>query len=83
MCLEPGDEVIVPPYTMSASATTVLMVGGVPIFADIEDRYFCMDHTKLETLLTNRTRAVMVVNLFGHPAQLHAIRTFVTSTTFL
>ena len=76
LCLEPGDEVIVPPYTMSASATTVLMVGGVPIFADIEDRYFCMDHTKLETLLTNRTRAVMVVNLFGHPAELHATRAF-------
>ena len=47
----PGDEVIVPPYTMSASATSVLMTGAVPIFADIDDRAFCLDPAAVEAAI--------------------------------
>lgn len=61
----PGDEVIVPPYTMSASATAVLMNGAVPIFADIDPDTFCVNPSSVEKKITTRTKAVMMVNLFG------------------
>jgi len=70
----PGDEVIVPPYTMSASATTVLFTGAVPIFADIEDDYFCLDINSVIANLTPATKAIVAVNLFGHPAALVELR---------
>lgn len=61
----PGDEVIVPPYTMSASASAVLMNGAVPIFADIDADTFCLDPKSVAGKITKRTKAVMMVNLFG------------------
>lgn len=70
----PGDEVITSPYTMSATASSVLMQNAVPIFADIEDRTFGLDPASVESRLTDRTRAVIVVNLFGHPARLSKLR---------
>jgi perosamine synthetase len=66
----PGDEVIVPPYTMSASATVILFTGAIPVFADIEDSTFCLDPVAVEAAITPRTRGIMAVNLFGHPARL-------------
>lgn len=70
----PGDEVIVPPYTMSASATAILMTGAVPVFADIEAETFCLDPRAVEGAITPRTRGIMAVNLFGHPAALLRLR---------
>lgn len=64
----PGDEVIVPPYSMSASATAILMNGAVPIFADIDERTFCIDPRSVRERITPRTKAIMVVNLFGGAA---------------
>lgn len=64
----PGDEVIVTPYSMSASATAILMNGAVPVFADIDERTFCLDPKSVEVKITPRTKAIMVVNLFGRPA---------------
>jgi dTDP-4-amino-4,6-dideoxygalactose transaminase len=64
----PGDEVIVPPYTMSASATAVLANGAVPIFADIDPNTFCLDARSARKNINGRTKALMVVNLFGQPA---------------
>lgn len=69
----PGDEVIVPPYTMSASATAVLMNGAVPIFADIDEKTFCIDPKSVEKRITKYTKAIMVVNLFGQAADLGAL----------
>lgn len=66
----PGDEVIVPPYTMTASATAVLFTGAVPVFADIDDEIFCIDPKSVEQRITPRTRGIMAVNLYGHPAPL-------------
>lgn len=74
MGVGPGDEVIVSPYTMSASATAILMTGAVPIFVDIEDRTFCLDPEAVEAAITPRTRGIMAVNIFGHPAQLLRLR---------
>ncbi len=72
--LSPGDEVIVPPLTMSASVVAPLVYGGIPIFADIEESTFGLDPSAVEAAITPRTRAIMAVNLFGHPAQLAALR---------
>lgn len=68
--LSPGDEVIVPPYTMSATVMAPLMYGGIPVFVDIEPDTFCLDPVKVEEAITDKTKAILVVNLFGHPAQL-------------
>ena len=70
----PGDEVIVPPYTMSASATAILMSGAVPVFADIDADTFCLDPVSAEAAITPQTRGIMAVNLFGHPAPLLRLR---------
>ena len=72
--LSPGDQVIVPPWTMSATAMAPLVYGGVPVFADIEDETFGLDPAAVEAVLTSRTRAIIAVNLFGHPARLDALR---------
>jgi len=69
----PGDEVIVPPYTMSASATAVLMNGAVPIFADIDPDTFCIDPASVASKITKRTKAVMMVNLFGQTGDMGAL----------
>lgn len=71
--IEPGDEVICPPYTMSASATCALFYGGIPVFADIDPETCCIDAASIERCITPRTKAIMVVHLFGHPADMDAI----------
>lgn len=69
-----GDEVIVPPTTMSASAMAPLVYGAVPVFVDIEDETFCLDLEKVNARITKKTKAIIAVNLFGHPAKLHELR---------
>jgi dTDP-4-amino-4,6-dideoxygalactose transaminase len=70
----PGSEVIVSPYTMSASATSPLLYGGVPVFVDIDPETFTLDVAAVKKALNKRTKAIVVVNLFGHPAKLHELR---------
>lgn len=70
----PGDEIIVPPYTMSASAMAPLIYGGIPVFADIEEETFCLSVESVEELICDKTRAIIAVNLFGHPARLADLR---------
>jgi dTDP-4-amino-4,6-dideoxygalactose transaminase len=70
----PGDEVILPPTTMSATAMAPIFYGGVPIFADIEPDTFCLDVDAVEAAITPRTKAIFAVNLFGQPANLEALR---------
>ena len=72
--IQPGDEVIVPPYTMSATALAPLIYGGIPVFADIEPDTFCIDVDAVSAAITPRTRAIIAVNLFGHPARLAELR---------
>ena len=65
--IEAGDEVIVSPYTMSASATAILIYGGIPVFADIEEDYYCLDVKSIEEKITSKTKAILVVDIFGQP----------------
>lgn len=71
--IEPGDEVIVPPYTMSATAMAPLIYGGVPVFVDIEPDTFCLNPELVKQCITSNTKAIIAVNLFGHPARLHEL----------
>lgn len=71
----PGDEVITSPYSMSASATCILMQSGAPVFADIEPDTFCLNLLEVERAVSPRTKAILPVNLFGQPAALDPIMT--------
>ncbi|WP_343564212.1 DegT/DnrJ/EryC1/StrS family aminotransferase [Kiloniella sp. b19] len=72
--ISPGDEVIVPPVTMSATVIAPLLYGGIPVFADIDPDTFCLDPQKVREQITPKTRAIIVVNLFGNPAPLEELR---------
>lgn len=69
----PGDEVIVPDLTFAATAHTVLQTGAVPVLADVEADTWCLDPRAVERALSPRTRAIIPVHLFGHPADMTAI----------
>lgn len=72
--LAAGDEVIVSPYTMSATAAAPKLMGAKIVFADIEDETFCLDPVEVSNAITAKTKAVIVTNLFGHPARLYELR---------
>jgi dTDP-4-amino-4,6-dideoxygalactose transaminase len=63
-----GDEVIVPSFTFAATANSVRLAGATPVFVDIEADCFCLDPAATEAAITPRTRAIMPVHLYGHPA---------------
>ncbi len=69
----PGDEVIVTPYTMSASAAAILMAHAIPVFADIDPETFCIDPKEIEKNITQVTKAILVVHLFGQAADMDRI----------
>jgi dTDP-4-amino-4,6-dideoxygalactose transaminase len=64
----PGDEVIVPSFSFAATANSVALTGATPVFADIEPNYFNLDPQAAESAITPRTKAIMPVHLYGHPA---------------
>ena len=68
----PGDEVIVPSFTFAATANSVALTGATPVFADIEPTSFCLDPVDVAARLTPKTRAIMPVHLYGHPADMTA-----------
>jgi len=74
MGIGPGDEVITSPWTMSATAISILFTGAVPIFADIEPQSFGLDPASVEANITPRTRGIFAVNIFGHPCRLDELR---------
>jgi dTDP-4-amino-4,6-dideoxygalactose transaminase len=61
------DEVIVTPWSMTCSASIPLHFGAKPVFADIEPDYYCLDPASVEKAITERTKAIIVVDLFGQP----------------
>ena len=64
----PGDEVIVPSFTFAATANSVALTGATPVFADIDPTTYCLSPQAAEAAITSRTRGVMPVHLYGHPA---------------
>lgn len=67
-----GDEVIVPSFSFAATANSVALAGATPVFADIEGDQFNLDPAAAEAAITPRTRAIMPVHLYGHPANMTA-----------
>lgn len=69
----PGDEVIVPDLTWVATANAVRYVGAVPVFADIELDSWNIDTSSVESLITSKTKAIIAVHLYGHPARMNKV----------
>ena len=72
--LEPGDEIITSPWTMAATATAILHWNGIPIFADIDAETFNICPKSVEKLITNKTKAILAVDIFGQTADMAALR---------
>lgn len=71
--VRPGDEVITSAFSFVASASTVLLIGAVPVFVDIDEETYNLDPGRIEAAITPRTRAVVPVHLYGQPAAMDAI----------
>ena len=71
--IEPGDEVIVTPWTMSASASAILHWNAIPVFADIDPKTYNLDPASIEKNITPYTRAIMVADIFGQSADMDEI----------
>lgn len=71
----PGDEVIVPSFTFAATANSVALTGATPVFADIESATFTLDPAAVSDAITARTRGILPVHLYGHPARMNELTT--------
>jgi perosamine synthetase len=69
----PGDEVIVPSFTFAATANSVALTGATPVFCDINPETFCIDPQRVSDLLSPKTKGIMPVHMFGHPADMEQI----------
>jgi len=71
--IKKGDEVIVPSFSFVATANAVLFCNAKPVFCDIDSRTFNIDPEKIEKLITNKTKAIIPVHLYGQPADMKPI----------
>ncbi len=69
----PGDEVIIPDFTLIVSANTVILAGAKPVLVDVDSRTWCLDANKIEERITPRTKAIMAVHMYGHPCDMERI----------
>ncbi len=74
--LQPGDEIITTPFTFVATVEVISLLGLKPVFVDIESGTFNLDASNLEQVLTNRTKAIVPVHLFGQAADMNSILEF-------
>ena len=77
--VQPGDEVLIPPFTFVATGSAVSAIGAKPVFADIDPLTFNLDPAELERRVTPRTRAIIAVHLYGLVADMEAILEFASS----
>ena len=77
--VRPGDEVLVPSLTYVATANAVRYVGAEPIFVDVDPDTWCIDPKRLEHSITERTKGIIAVHLYGHPADMDAINSVAAS----
>lgn len=68
-----GDEVIIPAYTFFATAGTVMSVGAKPVIVDIDPQSYQIDVSRIETMITPKTKAIIPVHLYGHPSEMNPI----------
>ncbi|MDQ4030334.1 MAG: aminotransferase class I/II-fold pyridoxal phosphate-dependent enzyme, partial [Actinomycetota bacterium] len=72
--VQPGDEVITSPYSFAASANCFVYEGGTPVFADIDERTLNLDPAAVAAAVTERTRAIVAVDIYGYPCELDELR---------
>ena len=72
----PGDEVLTSPFSFIASANCILYVGAKPVFVDIEPDYFCIDTALIKKKITKKTKAIIPIDLYGHPCQINDVKRF-------
>ncbi|MCP4552055.1 MAG: DegT/DnrJ/EryC1/StrS family aminotransferase [Bacteroidetes bacterium] len=72
--IQPGDEVITTPFTFIATAETIALMKAKPIFVDIEEDTYNIDAMKIEAAITNKTKAIIPVSLYGQPADIKQIQ---------
>ncbi len=72
--LEPGDEIIMPTFTIVSCALAAVYNGAVPVLVDCDPETWCMDVARIEERVTPRTRAIMPVHLYGHPVDMDPLR---------
>ena len=70
----PGDQVILPPWTMSATAAAILHWGGIPVFADIDEHSYCIDPKSVELLINPKTKAIIAVDIFGQSSNIEQLK---------
>ncbi len=78
--LRPGDEVIVPAFSFVAAAEAVALLGGKPVFADIDPRTFNIDCESVERVVSKRTKAIIPVHLFGQPCNMTGLMKIASNT---
>ena len=71
--LQPGDEVIVPSYTFSSTVNAIVLFGGFPVFCDVDPKTMNIDYTKIEALITTRTKMIMPIDYAGVPCDIDEI----------
>jgi len=71
--IEPNDEIITTPFTFIATAETIDFLGAKPVFVDIDEKTYNIDASKIEVAITEKTKAIMPVSLYGQPADMEAI----------
>lgn len=76
----PGDEVIVPANTFIATAAAVAHAGATPVFVDVDPETYCLDAARVSSAVTPKTKAIMPVHLYGHPAEMDAIMSIAKSS---
>jgi len=77
--VQPGDEILVPALTYIATANAVRYMGAVPIFVDVDPDTWCIDPARLKAAITPRTRGIIAVHIYGHPADMDAINQVATA----
>jgi len=71
--IEPGDEIILTPFTMCACASAIIHWNAIPVFVDIDEKTFNIDASLIEDHITEKTKAIMAVDIFGHPCEISKI----------
>ena len=78
--IKPGDEVITSPFTFIATAETIALLGAKPVFVDIDEATYNIDPAKIEAVITEKTKVIMPVSLYGQPANMDEIQEIVDKT---